>query len=399
MVVKVVHVATVDMSLRYMLLNQMLSLQQAGYVVSGISAPGPEVPIVQAAGIRYIPVPMTRTFTPLADLAALLRLYGVMRREQFTIVHTHTPKAGLLGQLAARLARTPIIVNTVHGFYFHEHMAPHWRRFYIAIEKIAARCSDSILSQNQEDIDTALREGICAPSKIRFLGNGFDLKAFEPARRETTWRPQKRAELGLTADMPVVGFVGRLVAEKGLLEFLAAACSLVSQVPGVRFLIVGPTDYDKPDAITPDTARAYGIAEACIFTGRRHDMPELYALMDVLVLPSHREGYPRTPMEASFMGVPTVATDVRGCREVVEHGRNGLLVPRGDVPALAQAILTVLQNPALARTMGEAGHQMALARFDEQQVFGRVKSEYERLLAAKGMAAPAADGLKPVYDR
>jgi len=385
---KVAHICTVDISLRYMLLNQMLSLREAGYHVSGISAPGPEIAAVRAAGIPYFPAGLTRNFTPAADLKALWQLYRLLRRERFTIVHTHTPKAGLLGQLAARMAGVPVVVNTVHGFYFHERMRPFWRRFYIRMEKIAALCSDLILSQNQEDIEAAVRERICRREKIQYLGNGFDIEAFERARVDAGTLARKRAELGLPPGARVVGFVGRLVAEKGILELLEAGRSLVERCPGLRLLIVGPLDTDKPDALTPEIARQYGLERACIFTGRRDDMPGLYALMDVLVLPSHREGFPRTPMEASLMGVPSVVTDVRGCREAVEHGRNGLVVPFGDIPALAEAILWVLEDRELARRLGENGRRMALERFDERHVFQNVKNAYARLLRQKGLPPP-----------
>ena len=140
---KIAHVTTVDSSLRSLLLNQLVSLKAAGYDITGISAPGADVGPLEAASIRHFSVPMTRHLTPLTDLFSLCQLYWVMRNQRFTIVHTHTPKAGLLGQLAARLAGVPVIVNTVHGFYFHEHMRPAARRFYITLEKIAARCSIS----------------------------------------------------------------------------------------------------------------------------------------------------------------------------------------------------------------------------------------------------------------
>ncbi len=388
---KVAHICTVDISLRYMLLNQMLNIREAGYHVSGISAPGPEIEAVRAAGVPYFPVPLTRNFTPAADLKALWQLYRILRRERFTIVHTHTPKAGLLGQLAARMAGVPVVVNTVHGFYFHERMRPFWRRFYISMEQVAALCSDLILSQNREDIETAVRERICRAEKIKYLGNGFDIRAFEQAAVDAGTLNRKREELGIPPGARVAGFVGRLVAEKGILELLEAGRSLVQRCPDLRLLIVGPLDNDKPDALTPEIARQYGLEQVCIFTGRRDDMPELYALMDVLVLPSHREGFPRTPMEASLMGVPSVVTDVRGCREAVEHGRNGLVAPFGDVPALAQAILAVLEDGELARRLGETGRQMARERFDERCVFQTVKNEYARLLGQKGLRAPQTE--------
>jgi glycosyltransferase involved in cell wall biosynthesis len=386
--IRVAHVTTVPMSLRYLLLNQLGSLQRAGYQVWGISAPGPEVAEVETAGIRHVAVPMTRSFTPLADFVALWRLYQVMRRERFTIVHTHTPKPGLLGQLAARLAGVPIVVNTLHGFYFHDHMPPVWRRFYITLEKIAARCSDVILSQNSEDILTASAEGICPPAKIKYLGNGIDVTRFDRARFDDGVLAHKRLELGLPPDAPVVGFVGRLVAEKGLLELVQAAQTIRGRLPEVRFLFIGPLDHEKPDAFKPEMAREYGVADACIFTGMRQDMPELYALMDVFVLPSHREGFPRSLMEASAMRVPCVATNIRGCREAVLPGRNGTLVPLRDVPALADAIIDLLSNRDQACRFGEEGRRLALERFDEQVIFEKVKAEYRRLLIVKGLPVP-----------
>jgi glycosyltransferase involved in cell wall biosynthesis len=385
---RIAHITTVDLSLRYLLPNQLHSLLQAGYMVSGISSPGLDVPAIEAAGIRHIPVPMTRNFTPLSDLASLWRLYCAMRRERFTIVHTHTPKPGLLGQLAARLAGVPVVINTLHGFYFHDRMSPFWRRFYVTLEKIAARCSDVILSQNSEDIQTAIREGICPPEKIKHLGNGIDVQSFDRNRLNSQALAQTRRELGLPPGGPVVGFVGRLVKEKGILELLQAARIVWQQIPPVRFLIVGPIDNEKPDALTPEIVNDYGLAEAFIFTGMRQDMPELYALMNVFVLPSHREGFPRSPMEASAMGVPCVVTDIRGCREAVEHGRNGLLVPLGDVQALADAILELLTDREKARRMGAEGRRMALERFDERLVFEKVKAEYARLLREKGLPVP-----------
>ena len=181
--VKIAHVTTVDISLHGLLLNQMRSLHAAGYDVAGISAPGEVVPDIEASGVRHLAVPMSRNFTPLADLVSLWRLWRAMRRERFTIIHTHTPKAGLLGQLAARLAGVPIVVNTIHGFYFHEHMRPLARRFYIFMEKIAAFCSDLILSQNAEDLETAVRVGICRRSGS-FSSSGKSARA--PACRSRT---------------------------------------------------------------------------------------------------------------------------------------------------------------------------------------------------------------------
>ncbi len=391
---RIAHIATLDRSLTSLLLNQLHSLQQIGYEPVGISSPGEEVPVLEAAGIRHISVPITRNITPLADLLSLWHLYQVMRREQFTIVHTHNPKPGLLGQLAARMAGVPIVVNTLHGLYFHDHMHPAWRHFYIVLERIAARCSDIILSQNREDMQTAVKERICPPEKIKYLGNGIDLTRFDPDRFSAEEIARRREELSIPAGVPVVGFVGRLAAKrKGFWDFLAAGQIVSAHHPDVRFLIVGDADPGKPDAVEPSAAKDYGIAEQSLFLGKRpyEELPLLYKLMDALVLPSLFEGIPRAVMEASAMEVPAVITDVKGNREAVEAGCNGSLVPLGDVSALAEAICELLADPEKAQRMGKEGRRIALERFDERLVFEKVSAEYARLLREKGLPKPGRD--------
>lgn len=388
--IKIAHVSTVDVSLHGLLLNQIKSQQVAGYDVAGVSAPGEYVPLLEAAGIKHHAVEMSRNMTPGADAQSLSRLFRLMRREKFTIVHTHTPKAGLLGQLAARMARVPIVVNTLHGFYFHDHMAAHWRKFYIGTETIAARCSDSILSQNREDIETAIREKICKPEKIHHLGNGIDLTQFDPALFDEAGVLRKREELGIAPDAPVVGFVGRLAARrKGFLDFLKMAQQIVAQKPETRFLVVGDADKGKPDAVEPEAAKEFGVYENCVFVGHRpnDELPLLHAMMDVIVLPSLFEGVPRAIMEACAMSTPAVVTDVKGNREAVREGYNGHLVPLGDVDALSKAVLSILNDPAKAQRMSENARAFALENFDETKVFRKVLDEYARLLREKGSGA------------
>lgn len=394
--IKVAHIATIDMSLHYLLLNQLCDIQHAGYDVAGISTAGSSIAEIVAAGIRHIPVTMSRGLNPAHDLVSLWQLYWVIRRERFTIVHTHNTKAGLLGRLAARIAGVPVIVHTLHGFHFHDHMASVPRHFYINLERIAARCSDVILSQGKEDIQTAIQEKICPPKKLKYLGNGIDLTLFDPDRIASAAVQQMRAEVGLPNDVQVIGFVGRLAAKrKGFLNFLAAGRQVIQRVPNVRFLIVGDADSGKPDAVKPTVAKDYGIEDYCYFLGWRPniELPALYALMHVLVLPSLFEGIPRTVMEASAMRVPVVATNVRGNREAVEHGRNGLLVPLRDVRSLADVIVELLTDRDKAQRMGAAGRRIALERFDERLVFDKVKAEYARLLQEKGLPMPQLPSL------
>lgn len=383
---KIAHVSTSDMTIGVLLLNQLISLRDAGFDVVAVCSPGPYVKEVQAAGIRVIPIPMVRALTPGADLRALASLVRAFRQERPAIVHTHTPKAGLLGQYAALLARVPLRVHTIHGLYFPGHMRPGTRRFYVWLERITMRFARLSLSQNPEDMPVAITEGICRADRISYLGNGIDLCRFHPDRVDPDRVASLRRELDIPASQKVVGIVARVNREKGYLEFFAAAARIAAELPETRFLIVGPVEREKFDALDPmQLAQQFGIEANVRVLGLRSDMPELYSLMDVLVLPSHREGFPRSPMEAAALGRPVVATDIRGCRQVVKAGETGLLVPRGDVVALADAVLTILRDPNLAGAMGRAGREHALRHFDETDVVNRTITAYNALLRRRNV--------------
>lgn len=392
---RIVHVTTVDLSLRNLLLNQLLALKDAGYEVSAVSAPGPYVDTIRNAGIRYIPLRMTRkAFDPLTDLSSLISLYRLFRRERFTIVHTHTPKAGIYGRVAARLARTPIVVHTSHGTIFDESSPRWWRYLFSTLERVAALCANRIFSVNREDLETAVRLRIAPRRKLTTLGPGgigIDMSLFEPSHIDPARLSEIRRSLGIADGAPVVGFVGRLAKSKGFLDFLEAAKRVSGTHPDVRFLVVGGPDVTKPaDSVREDAAHAYGVWDSCVFVGMKpqEELPALYALMTLLVLPSEREGIPRAIMEAAAMEVPAVATDVKGNRETVIPGRTGLLIPYADASALASAIQCLIDDPARTRQMGRQARANALERFDERLVFRTVEAEYERLLAERGMASP-----------
>jgi glycosyltransferase involved in cell wall biosynthesis len=330
---------------------------------------------------------MTRSVTPIADLKALWHLYRIMRRERFAIVHCHTPKAELLGQLAARFAGVPIVVDTFRGVYQSGDMGRFGRWVLLCMARLAASCADMVFCQSREAMESAIQGRICRPGRMAFLGNGIDIRRFDRTTLDPRHLAVARKELGLDPTRPTIGFVGRLVREKGILDLLQAMRIVRERLPMAQLLVVGPTDTDKADAIAPEAAKDFGVAAGCVFTGMRTDLPILYALMDVFVLPSYRESLPRALMEASAMAVPCVTTDIPGCREVVEHRQSGLLVPTGDISALATAIVRLLIHRDWAQTMGTAGRHRALERFDEEQVFEIVKAAYSRLLRDKGIAA------------
>jgi glycosyltransferase involved in cell wall biosynthesis len=396
---KALYVTTIDFSLRFLVFGAMKYLQARGFDVLGISAPGNLIAEVETAGVPTFTVPLTRRVTPLRDLQCLIALVRVFRRERPTIVHTHTPKANLLGQLAARIAMVPLRVCSIHGLYFTPRTKLLKRLSFQLIETISTYFADVVFLSNQADVETATSLRICKPEKIRLLpgGTGVDIAEFKPERLMPSILAQKRLDLGLPPDAFVIGFVGRLVREKGLLELFEAARQISGELPNLRLLIIGPCDVAKPDSVSEATARTYGIADRCVFTGLRTDLPDLYKLMDVFVLPSHREGMPISTMEAQAMGIPVITTDARGARESIIPGETGLRVPVQDPAALAAAIQLLAADETLRERMGVAGRALAEQRFDQGVMFRSFEREYLRLMRSK-LPGSAANLVRAIPD-
>jgi glycosyltransferase involved in cell wall biosynthesis/ribosomal protein S18 acetylase RimI-like enzyme len=379
---RVAHLTTVDLSLRFLVRPQLQAVIEAGGEAVGISAPGPWVAELTETGMRHIPLTAsTRGVSPLNDLRAAIQLWRVLRKESFTVLHTHNPKPGLYGRVLGRIARVPLVVNTMHGFYATEDDPLLKRTLVYLLEAIAARFSDVELHQNPEDLELARRLHILPRGKGVLLGNGVDLSRFDPDRLGDETRERIRADLGVRDGQVLVGIVGRLVAEKGYPELFEAVAGLDERY---RLAVVGPDDPEKADAL-PRGMIASASENGVLFLGMRTDVDDLYSAMDVFVLPSHREGFPRAAMEAAAMGLPIVATDIRGCREVVAHGVNGLLVPVNDPPALRNAIATVGDEEATRFQMGRASRTLALEKFDERRVVEIVMSSYTESLSTKGL--------------
>ena len=390
--IKIAHLTTIDATLRFLLLDQLMALQRQGYTVAGVSARGPWVGDLQREGIDHYDVPgLSRRWDPLADLRVIVDLARLFRREGFTIVHTHAPKTGVLGRLAARLAGVPIVLNTVHGLYGIDPGHPIRRWFFLTLERLAARSSNFELCQSREDLELLLRLRIVGPDRAAYLGNGVNVSYFDPGKVEPSALERLRKELQIPRGALVVGTVGRLVREKGYREYLAAAAAIGRMRRDVTFIAAGPADTTKPDALTSDEIRDAS-AQGVRFLGMRTEMREIYGLMDVFVLASYREGFPRSAIEAAAMGKPLVLTDIRGCREVVSHGQNGFLVPSRQAVPVADALLRLIDDPALRMRFGEESRRRALREFDEQRVIDRVLAVYRDLLAQEYGAAAHAVG-------
>jgi glycosyltransferase involved in cell wall biosynthesis len=380
---RLVHLTTTDISLELLLGPQLSAFIGAGYEVIGVSAPGPFVPAVEARGVRHVPlVNATRAMAPHKDLLAIGELNRLFRSMRPDIVHTHNPKPGLYGRLAARASGVPVVVNTVHGLYALPEDRLAKRAVVYGLERLAATCSQAELVQNPEDMVT-LRRTLREPaSRLTLLGNGIDLARFGPRPDDGEMRRKVRAELDVDDDVVVVGAVGRLVLEKGYLELFDAWHGLRRDHPDAVLVVVGPADDDKADALPAEVmerARADGVR----FLGMRDDVEALYRGMDVYVLASHREGFPRSAMEAAASGLPIVATDIRGCRQVVDDGVTGVLVPVRSPEALGAALAELLRDPARRERMSAAAVTRGRTEFDQARVIDITLATYERLLHAR----------------
>ena len=373
---RLLHVTTTDISLELLLGPQLRAFQDAGYEVHTASAPGPFVAALGRDGIAHHPLRhATRAFALGSDAAAPAELYRLFRRLRPDIVHTHNPKPGVYGRMAARAARVPLVVNTQHGLYAQPTDRLARRLPVYALERLAAMFSDLELIQNPEDLETLARLRV-PRQKLRLLGNGVDLDRFRPPLPEV--RKEVRAELEVDDDQIVVGAVGRLVWEKGYAELFAAAKRLLARRNDVVVVVAGPFDADKGDPLTPaDVAAAESAGVR--FLGHRADPERLYAAFDIYVLASHREGFPRSAMEAAASGLPIVATDIRGCREVVDHDHTGLLIPARDAAALEAAIDHLTSDGATRHRLSEAAMAKARQEFDQRRVIARTLEAYTLL--------------------
>lgn len=380
---RLIHVTTADISLALLLGPQLRAFAAAGYEVIGASAPGPHVADLERWGIRHEPLEhATRSMAPRHDALALFELRSLFLRLKPDIVHTHNPKPGLYGRVAARLADVRAVVNTIHGLYALPEDPLPKRALVYSLERAAAACSDAELLQNEEDI-AVLRRLHVPRHKIHLLGNGIDLERFDPDRMTPARRAELRSSFGAGPDDVVVGVVGRLVWSKGYREVFEAVRMLRETAPRVRVVVVGPLDEAKDDAITQADLDRVTREAGVTFLGMRDDVEELYGAMDLYLLASYREGFPRSAMEAAAMRLPVVVTDVRGCRQVVDDGVTGRLVPVGDAGAIARAVAELAADDATRAAMGEAGRKKAVREFDDRTVIDITLRVYEQLLGSR----------------
>ena len=358
-------------------------------------AGGPGGPLwerARTAGISTVEIPsIVERISPVHDVRALWALTRLMRRERFSVVHTHCSKAGVLGRVAARLSGTPIVVHTFHAFPYHDFMSARRRRAYILVERLAGHLADRYIAVSPRVSREAVEMRLARPGSVLVVPSSIEHDNIpdEPA-------PALRRDLGLSDDVPVVGTVGRLVFQKGPLDFVRMAAHVARERPDARFVMVGDASQESApmDQATRREARRLGVD--VLFTGYRSDAARIAALFDVFVISSLYEGLGRSLTEAMASGRAVVATAVNGVPDLIEPGSTGLLAPPGRSDLLAACVLWLLDHPQEARRMGRQARARVRSLLDPEVMCRMLDREYSNLLGlpvSSGWTSPRlADG-------
>jgi glycosyltransferase involved in cell wall biosynthesis len=387
MKITLLHVTTIPMSLTF-LRGQVGYMQSRGLRVHALSSPGPDLhAFAEREGVTVSAVEMPRRITPLRDLRAVAGILRELRRIRPTIMHAHTPKGGLLGMIAAAVHRAPVRIYHMRGLPLTGASGMK-RRLLWATEWLACRLAHRVLCVSHSVRREAVEARICPPQKIQVLlggsGNGVDATGrFDPDAYDDGVRAETRARFGIPRDAVVIGFVGRIVRDKGVVELAAAWRELRERYPHLHLLVVGPSESQDP--VPEETERLLREDPRVRLAGMDWNTPPLYAAMDLVALPTYREGFPNVPLEAAAMRLPVVTTRIPGCVDAVADGVTGLLVPAHDSTALRAALERYLDDPELRLLHGAAGRERVLCEFRQEALWEALYDVYRRLLKERGI--------------
>lgn len=370
--------------------GQLQYFQNRGFDVTVLTPKGRkgEWDVPRPEDIPFIEVPMEQEIAPLRDLASLWHLWRIVRRLRPAVSNVGTPKAGLLAGFAAWLNRVPCRIYTLHGLRF-ETTKGLKRRILIFAERLACCFAHRVICVSQSVREKAIACGLASPQRLVVLGsgscNGVDASRFAATPELMRRAAELRSKLGIPVGVPVVAFVGRLTRDKGIPELMEAFLRLGNQFPDLRLLLVGC--FQKGDPLPLHTRRCLETHPRVIFAGAVQDTAAYYAIADIVVLPSHREGLPMVVLEAHAAGKPVVGASVTGIVNIVLDGETGLLFSVGNVAALTGAIAKLITDKAMARKLGAAGRERVKREFQQERVWEALYREYLEHLRFK--AAPS----------
>jgi len=360
---------TVDKQLRPLIEASI----EDGYEVHIACADDGNVESLGSEGFIVHKIHFDRKISLKSNLRSIKELRKLMKFYNYDIVHVHTPVASILGRVAAKLSGIKNIIYTAHGYYFHDGMSKREYTFYYQIEKQFAKfATDYLLLQSKEDYELSVEKRFKNKSKIMHLSNGIDIhEKFNPEKINQENIKTIKDELGIKEPDFVFSFVGRFVREKGIYELVEAFNKLNETNQNVKLLLIGGLLESERDQEISQAMNKWEANENIIFTGVRSDIPELQSVSDVFILPSYREGLPRSIIEAMAMKKPVIATNIRGCREEVIDSETGFLVEKQNVNDLYQKMLTLFENEEMCKAFGEEARRIVENEYDEQKVLDK----------------------------
>ncbi|MDO6390244.1 glycosyltransferase family 4 protein [Pontibacter sp. BT731] len=374
-----IRITTVPLSLQKLITGQLPYMRSKGFEPVMVSANGPEAgAVVREQETPLIEIGMTRKITPVQDLKALWKFYRLCKKHKPSIVHSHTPKAGIIGMLGAKLAGVPVRLHTVAGLPLMETQGKT-RRLLEGVEKLTYACATKVYPNSTVLKNFILESGFCDPEKVKVIGNGssngIDTAFFSREQLDETKLQELKATLGIDPDDFVFVFIGRLVKDKGVQELVQAFVKVQPQYPHLKLLLVGPFEQDL-DPIPDDVLQEIKQNPAILSVGFQNDVRPYLAISQVLAFPSYREGFPNVPMQAGCFGLPAIVTDINGCNEIIRQGENGLIVPPKSMEALYAAMERLITDKAAYAHMQALARKMIVARYEQTQFWELLLQEY-----------------------
>ncbi|WP_392447296.1 glycosyltransferase family 4 protein [Capnocytophaga canis] len=384
--IKLFRITTVPISLKTLLKGQHRFMSDNGFEVVGVSSFGKELgEVSEDEGIRTVAIEMSRQITPLQDLKSLWKMWNFLRKEKPEIVHTHTPKAGTIGMLAAKLAGVPHRLHTVAGLPLMEAKG-NKRKILNFVEKITYSCATKVYPNSKGLYHIILENNFTTKNKLKVIANGssngINTEYFSPESISDQEKQELKKTLNIQPDDFVFIFVGRLVCDKGINELITAFSEL--RLPDTKLLLVGGEEKDL-DPLQTKTIQEIERNKNIIAVGFQKDVRPYFAISDCLAFPSYREGFPNVVMQAGAMGLPSIVSDINGCNEIIAEGENGCIIPSKSVEELKLAMKKMREDKSLYHSLQQNSRRMIVERYQQEAVWKALLEEYNFLIAGRNV--------------
>jgi glycosyltransferase involved in cell wall biosynthesis len=378
-----IRITTVPLSLEKLLTGQ-LHFMSSFYNVIAVSSDKERLErFGKLEKVAVFALEMTRKITPLQDVLAVIKLFFFLKKTRPFIVHTHTPKAGIVGMLAAKLAGVPHRLHTVAGMPLLE-QSGFKRKVLDFVEKLTYSCATKVYPNSFKMRDIIIQNEYCTPSKIKVLANGssngIDTSYFDATHFSEDQKSSLKQDLGIKSSDFVFIFVGRIVSDKGINELISAFSEIQESKTDIKLLLVGPFEQEL-DPLKEETLNQINANKSIFSVGYQDEVRPYFAISDCLVFPSYREGFPNVVMQAGAMGLPCIVSDINGCNEIIEDTKNGYIIPVKDKQAIKVALLNILENNQQYSKMQQHARAMIVSRFDQKLMWESILQEYRNFEA------------------